>query len=41
MTGRDLLVFFTLGDTALRLLAHSDQRLSRAARLGCGYAPVT
>lgn len=29
MTGRDLLVYFSLGGTELRLLAHSDQKLEK------------
>ncbi|MCD7803943.1 MAG: ABC transporter ATP-binding protein [Oscillospiraceae bacterium] len=31
MTGRELQVFFTLGETPFRLLTHSDQRLSQGS----------
>ena len=39
MTGRDLLVFFTLGDTALRLLAHSDQPIVKGSAFGLRVRP--
>ena len=32
MTGRDLLIFFQIGDTELRLLAHSDLQLEQGSR---------
>lgn len=39
MTGRDLLVFFTLGGTALRLLAHSDQPIVKGSAFGLRVRP--
>lgn len=39
MTGRDLLIFFDLGGTPLRLLAHSDQPISRGSSFKLAVRP--
>lgn len=39
MTGRDLLVFFHMGETSLRLLAHSDLKLDKGDSFGLCVRP--
>ncbi len=39
MTGRDLLVFFNIGDTELRLLAHSDHNFKKGDEFSISVRP--
>ncbi len=39
MTGRDLLVFFKLDETEMRLLAHSDRQLERGSKFSARVRP--